>query len=132
MTLAALAAVRSERSVHGGDRSTRGGDRSTHGGAGDSMRGDKRSVRGGDGGSVHGGLRPSGTLGRAGSAKLDNSVRGGALVLAHAGSAQLDPSVRSASVYLPIATPFSQRLAQLFDQLQLQPGEPAVPPFILA
>lgn len=119
MTLAALAAVRTERSVHGGDRSTRGGERSARGGAGGSMRGGERSARGG--------LLPSLSLSRAGSAQLDPSVRGGALVLARAGSAQLDPSVRSASLYLPIATPFSQRLAQLFDQLQLKPGEGAMP-----
>lgn len=44
-------------------------------------------------------------------------------MLTRAGSTQLDPSVRSASVFLPIATPYSHRLAQLFDQLQLQPGQ---------
>ncbi|KAL4423095.1 hypothetical protein ABPG77_004778 [Micractinium sp. CCAP 211/92] len=111
MTLAALATVRTERSVHGGDHSVRGGNRSARGGVGGSMRG------------ARGGLPHSHSLSRAGSVQLDPSVRGGALMLAHAGSTQLDPSVRSASMYLPIATPFSQRLAQLFDQLQLNPGQ---------
>ncbi|KAL4458324.1 hypothetical protein ABPG75_013189 [Micractinium tetrahymenae] len=134
MTLAALAAVRTERSVHGGDRSTWGVDRSARGGVGSSTRGGERSARGGllpsfslsragsaqlEGSTRGGGLM----LSRAGSAKLDPSVRGGALALARAGSAKLDPSVRSASMLLPIATPYSQRLAQLFDQLQLKPGQ---------
>ncbi len=120
MTLAALAMVRTERSVHGGDHSVRGGNRSARGGVGGSMRG------------ARGGFPPSQSLSRAGSVQLDPSVRGGALMLAHAGSTQLDPSVRSASMCLPIATPFSQRLAQLFDQLQLKPGEPPMLPTVQA
>jgi hypothetical protein len=46
-----------------------------------------------------------------------------ALSLHRAGSASLESSMHGgASALLPVATPYSQRLAQLFDRLQLKPG----------
>lgn len=122
MAYKAAAAAAREGSVHGGNGSVHGGEGSTRGrgigfrGAASaalaavrlerSVRGGDRSVRGGDR-SVRGGDRSV----RGG----DRSVRGGAV---------LEASVRggTAGMYLPVATPYSHRLAQLFDRLRIQPG----------
>lgn len=88
----------SAKQLAGGERSARGG--SARGGA-------DRSARGGEG-SRHGG---SAGMRRVGSAML----------LERAGSAKPGPG-RSATMFLPVATPYSHRLAELLDSLQLAPG----------
>ncbi|PRW33251.1 calcium-dependent kinase 17-like [Chlorella sorokiniana] len=112
MTLAAMAAIRFERSVRGGSAYFTGSrEGSRHGGADRSAHSREPSARNGEReGSRRGAPPPA--MHRVGSARLLS-----ANVLC------LDSAARSASQYLPVATPYSHRLAQLFDQLQLKPGQ---------
>ncbi|KAI3425767.1 hypothetical protein D9Q98_007742 [Chlorella vulgaris] len=123
---AALSAVGLDRSVHGGSaegsrRGVRDREGSRRGGA--DREGSRRGGHDRDGSRR--GYHDSEGSRRGGMARLQAAAHSASARSLHrAGSASLESSMHGgASALLPVATPYSQRLAQLFDRLQLKPGQ---------